>query len=75
MFPLKNKRSGKYKKDAVKDGICPHCGEVRSIFKGYIEDHPYIMSLYLAFLDPTHLISLNTLLNVSKNGHFIDPPI
>ena len=29
MFPLKNKRSGKYKKDAVKDGICPHCGEVR----------------------------------------------
>ena len=36
MFPLKNKRSGKYKKDAVKDGICPHCGEVRSVFKGYV---------------------------------------
>ena len=41
-------------------------------------DHPYIMSSYIFGLlilqPPTHLISINTVLNVSKTGHFLDPP-
>ena len=47
MFPLKNKRSGRYKKDAVKDGICPHCGEVRSISGAYLA-----WVLWVLFLAP-----------------------
>ena len=35
----------------------------------------YYVSIFWTFLDPTtHLISINTVLNVSTNGHFIDPP-
>ena len=39
----------------------------------------YYVSIFLAFLYPTahppnHLISINTVLNVSKTGHFLNPP-
>ena len=38
--------------------------------------HPYITSVYFwPFWTPsTHLISINTVLNVSKTGHSLDPP-
>ena len=41
-----------------------------------VGDHPYITSAYFwPFLTPpTNLISINTVLNVSKTGHFLDPP-
>ena len=34
----------------------------------------YYVSIFVAFLDPTHLVSINTVLNVSKTGHFPDLP-
>ena len=39
----------------------------------YLRDHPCIMSAnYWPFwTPPTHLISINTLLKVSKSGHFL----
>ena len=41
-----------------------------------LRNHPYIMSAhFLPFWTlPTHLISTNTVLNVSKTGHFLDTP-
>ena len=41
-----------------------------------IWDHPYITSAnYWPFwTPPTHFISINTLLNVSKSSHFLYPP-
>ena len=43
---------------------------------GQLRDHPYITSAYFwTFLEPpTHHVSINTLLNVSKNGSFLNPP-
>ena len=39
----------------------------------YLMGHPYITSAYFwFFLD--HLISIDIALNVSKNGHSVDPP-
>ena len=39
-------------------------------------DHTYITSAYFwTFSDPpTYYVSINTVLNVSKNGHFLTPP-
>ena len=34
----------------------------------------YYVSIVLTFLNPTHLISINIILNVSKTGQFLDPP-
>ena len=34
----------------------------------------YYVSIFLAFLYPSHPISINTVLNVSKTGHFLVPP-
>ena len=41
-----------------------------------LRGHPYITSAYFGpfWNPPTHLISINAVLNVSKNGHFLDPP-
>ena len=37
-------------------------------------DHPYIMSgKHWAFSDPA-TISINTIMNISKTGHFLNPP-
>ena len=38
----------------------------------FVWSHPYITSASF-WTSPTHLISINTVLNVSKNGHFLDP--
>ena len=40
-----------------------------------LRDHPYIISAYFwpFWTPPTHLTSINTVLNVSKT-HFLDPP-
>ena len=42
----------------------------------YLEDNPYITlaNLWPFYAPSTHLISINTVLNVSKTGHFLDPP-
>ena len=48
MFPLKNKRS-RNGIHAVKDGICPHCGEVR----------PYKIC-YIALENRSHLSTMWT---------------
>ena len=39
-------------------------------------DHPFITSTYFQpfWTPPTHLISLITVMNVRKTGHFLDPP-
>ena len=44
--------------------------------KRIIGDHPYITSAYFwTFSDPpVHYVSMNTVLNVSKNGNFPNPP-
>ena len=34
----------------------------------------YYVSIYLDFFWPTHYVSINTVLNFSKTGHFLDPP-
>ena len=34
----------------------------------------YYVSIFWDFLDPDHLISINKVLNVNKNVHFLDPP-
>ena len=41
-----------------------------------VRGHPYITSAYFCtFSDQTtHYVSINTLLNGSKNGHFLTPP-
>ena len=44
--------------------------------KYFSRDHPYITSaLFWTFSDPcTHYVSINPVLNVSKNGHFPNLP-